>query len=317
METCGQGTLPLYRLIPLRTPLVLASGPLGRDARSLKRFAAVAGGVVTKSVTREPQEGNPPPRVARVGEWSFVNWEDLPNPGCEAMAAAIREVKATGASCAVIGSIGPLKSPEEQRDIALVLQEAGADALELNFKWAAGADDNLLTRVVRAVKGAVSIPVIVKLAPFVGDIVENARAAEDAGADALTAINSVFPAMQIDVRRQRPTLSTGFGGLSGRPILPLAVAAVYRLYEAVRVPILGCGGVVTGEDALQLILAGAQAVQVCSAPMAEGPAAFPRIQQELEDLLRELGLGSLEACVGLAHQTPIYRPKSATVRQTL
>ncbi|MBC7224172.1 MAG: dihydroorotate dehydrogenase [Anaerolineae bacterium] len=304
-------------MIPLRNPLVLASGPLGRDARSMMRFAGVAGALVTKSVTRLRQEGNPPPRVARVGEWAFVNWEDLPNPGCEAMAAAIRGVKASGTACPIIGSIGPLKSPEEQRDIARILEEAGADALELNFKWAAGFADNLLARVVRAVKGAVSIPVIVKLAPFVGDIVENARAAEDAGADALTAINSVFPAMQIDVRRQRPTLSTGFGGLSGRPILPLAVAAIYRLYETVRIPILGSGGVVTGEDALQMLMAGAQAVQICTAPMVEGPAAFPRIQQELEALVQELGLGSPEACVGLAHRQPIYRPKSATVRQTL
>lgn len=307
----------LRELLPLCNPLVLASGPLGRDARSMRRFAGVAGALVTKSVTRLPQEGNPPPRVARVGEWAFVNWEDLPNPGCEAMAAAIREVKASGATCPIIGSIGPLKSPEEQRDIACILEEAGADALELNFKWAAGFADNLLARVVQAVKGAVSIPVIVKLAPFVGDIVENARAAEDAGADALTAINSVFPAMQIDVRRQRPTLSTGFGGLSGRPILPLAVAAIYRLYQAVRIPILGSGGVVTGEDALQMILAGAQAVQICTAPMVEGPAAFTRIQRELENLVQELGLGSPEACVGLAHRRPIYRPKSATVRQTL
>lgn len=300
----------LSELIAFRTPIILASGPLGRSARSIRKFASTAGGIVTKSATWLPEEGNPPPRVARVGERGLINWEGLPNPGYRVLAEAVRMLKAEGMPCPIITSIGPLRSPEEQRDIAVAFEEAGADAVELDFKWGAHFESGLLSRVVGAVKRAVSIPVIVKLAPFVGDITENGRVAEDAGADAITAVNSVFPAMQINCQRQSPTLSAGFGGLSGRPILPLAVAAIYQLYQTVHIPLMGSGGVTTGEDALQMILAGAQAVQICTAAMLEGPTVFKRIHRELEALVVTLGLGSVEASVGLAHRGTLHEVKA-------
>jgi dihydroorotate dehydrogenase len=108
--------------------------------------------------------------------------------------------------------------------------------------------------------------------------------------------------MKIDVGRHKPVLSTGYGGLSGRPILPFAVAAVYELYTSVSVPIMGSGGVTSGEAALELIMAGADVIQICTIAMLEGPAAFQRILNELQTLVRELGFGSVEECRGLAHQ---------------
>lgn len=294
----------LTDLIPLRNPIMLASGPLGRNAASLIKYGQFAGGLVSKSVTWLPCKGNPRPRVTRVGEWGLINWEGLPNPGYEAFC---HELSAAKAVCTVpiIASIGPAESVEQLQAIAVALEEAGAYALELDFKWATHIEDNTLQRItkgVRSVKEAVTIPVIAKLSPYMGDIVENALAVEEAGADAITAINSVYPAMRIDVRRQRPALASGCGGLSGRPILPIAVAMIYQIYEAVKVPILGSGGVISGEDALQMIMAGAQAVQICTVAILEGPRAFRRINDELEALVREIGFESVEACCGVVHE---------------
>ncbi len=299
-------------LIPLTRRLVLASGPLTTTAERIASFDNVAGGIVSKSTTFVGQKGSPQPRVCKVGDYGLINWEDLPNPGYRAMAETIRQVKKS-CRAAIIASNGPLKDIEQQRTMALAFQEAGADAVEIDFKWSAGLYNNLLYRVTRAVKDALTIPVIAKLSPFVGDIAENARTVEDAGADAITAINTVFPAMRIDVKRRRPAIRTGVGGLSGSPILPVAVALVYQVYKAVKIPILGCGGIVTGEDALQMIMAGAEAVQICTAAMCEGPDAFVRIHNELTTLIDELELGSIEACVGLAHREPLHVPQSPTV----
>ncbi len=296
----------------LRSPFVLGSGPPGRNAQVMIRHAATAGGIVTKSATWVAQRGSPQPRVARIGEYGLLNWEDLPNPGYAGMVEEIEQVQRRLGPYPVIGSIGPLESPEQQAEIARSFEAAGAVAIELDFKWGARVKGSLLGRITKAVRTVVGIPVIAKLAPFQGDIVEAAREVVDAGADAITAINSVFPAMRIDVRRREPVLSMGHGGLSGEPILPIAVSAVYRLYEAVRVPIFGSGGIVHGEDALQLVMAGAQALQVCTAVMHDGPPAFTRLNHELEQLLHELGFDCLDEAVGVAHRTPLYVPHSAT-----
>jgi dihydroorotate dehydrogenase (NAD+) catalytic subunit len=308
MKKEKKGHPRLRELLPLANPIILASGPPGRNAKSLIKYGQTAGAVVAKSVTWKAQEGNPQPRITRVKEWGMINWENLPNPGYLAFCRELEEAKAV-AACPVIGSIGPLESVEQQRTIAAAFEEAGADAIELDFKWGARFSGSLIQQITHAVKEAVSIPVIAKLAPFVGDIVENALAVEEAGADAVTAINSVYPAMRIDCRLRRPAITSGIGGLSGQPILPLAVAMVYQVYEAVDIPIIGCGGIVTGEDALELIMAGAEAVQTCTAAMIEGPEAFTRINAELEELLAELGLESVEAGCGLAHDYPLHVPE--------
>ena len=314
---CASKPRRLRDILAIRNPIILASGPLGRNAKSVVRYSRYAGAVVGKSITFLPRKGNPPPRIVNLGPFGLINWENLPNLGYKRFCEELRIAKAQ-CSCPVIASLGPSDNIDELKIMALALEEAGADGLELDFKWGydprtgqtgydpeacqAGFERTSIFEIVSTLKKTVSIPIIAKLAPVIGNLVDNAKAAESAGADALTAINTVFPAMKIDIKRQKPALSSHFGGLSGKSILPLSVAAVYRIYEAVDIPIIGCGGVTSGEDALELILAGADAVQICTVAMAESPFVFRRINDELSSLVKKLGFSSLEECRGLAHR---------------
>jgi dihydroorotate dehydrogenase (NAD+) catalytic subunit len=307
----------LRDFLAIRNPVILASGPPGRNARGLIKHGRYAGAVVGKSITFLPRKGNPHPRIVSLGEFGLINWENLPNLGYKRFSEELRIAKAQ-CSCPIIASLGPSSNLDELKIMASAFKEAGADALELDFKWGfdpatgqtgydpatggVGFQGESIVEVVSTLKEAVSIPLIAKLVAFAGDIVANAKAAESAGADAVTAINTVFPSMKIDVRKQKPALYSRFGGLSGKSILPVAVASVYRIYSAVNIPIIGCGGVTSGEDALELIMAGADGVQVCTAAMVEGPRAFQRINRELTALVADLGFASVEECRGLAHR---------------
>jgi dihydroorotate dehydrogenase (NAD+) catalytic subunit len=307
----------LRDFLAIRNPMILGSGPPGRNARGLTKHGQYAGAVVGKSITFLPRKGNPHPRIVSLGEFGLINWENLPNVGYKQFCEELQMAKAQ-CDCPIIASLGPSSNLDELRIMASAFEQAGADALELDFKWGfdpatgqtgydpttgeRGFQRESITEVVSTLRETVSIPLIAKLVAFGGDIVDNARAAELAGADALTAINSVFPSMKIDIRKQKPTLYSRFGGLSGKSILPLAVAAVYRVYEAVSIPIIGCGGVTSGEDALELVMAGADAVQICTAAMVEGPRAFQRINHELTALVKDLGFASVDDCRGLAHR---------------
>jgi dihydroorotate dehydrogenase (NAD+) catalytic subunit len=305
VEKEAHGTVPVRRqrmedLVPLRNPLVLGSGPLGTTAKSLIKYAKFAGGVVSKTVTWDPCEGNRRPRVRKLTDDSVLNWEGVPNLGYKRTVEELKLAKQE-CPCPVIVSLWPGAGIKKIKTMAAGFEEAGADGIEVDFKWGLLSSD-MIFDVCNAVKNTVSIPLIAKLSVFGGDICEHAKIVEDAGCDAITAINSIAPAMKIDVGRHKPVLSTGYGGLSGRPILPFAVAAVYELYTSVSVPIMGSGGVTSGEAALELIMAGADVIQICTIAMLEGPAAFQRILNELQTLVRELGFGSVEECRGLAHQ---------------
>jgi len=307
----------LRDMLDLRNPLILGSGPLGRNAKGLIKHGRHAGAVVGKSITFLPREGNPHPRIVSLGDLGLINWENLPNLGYERFSEELRTARKQ-CDCPIIASLGPSSNLAELKTIALAFEEAGADALELDLKWgfdpatgttgydptaeAKGFQRDSILEVVSTLKKTVSIPLIAKLVAFAGDIVDSALAAEEAGANAVTAINSVFPSMKIDVRKQKPALWSRFGGLSGKSILPIAVACVYRIYEAVHIPIIGCGGVASGEDALEMIMAGADAVQICTVAMSEGPSAFKRINDELNALVKDLGFDSIEECRGLAHR---------------
>jgi dihydroorotate dehydrogenase (NAD+) catalytic subunit len=229
----------------------------------------------------------------------MLNWEGGPNLGYR---QTLQELKAAKADCQcpVIVSIWPGERIEKVKTMAAGFEEVGADAVELDFKWGL-LDSQRILRTCAELKKVISIPLIAKLSVFGGDICEQARMVADVGCDAITAINSIAPAMKISLRHQKPVLSTGSGGLSGKPILPFAVAAVYELYRAVDIPIMGSGGVTSGEAALELIMAGADVLQICTIAMLEGPTAFRRILQELLQLVQELGFASYQECRGLAH----------------
>jgi len=294
--------------LSLVSPTMLASGILGYSAETLKNVAENgAGAVVTKSVGLKPRSGYANPTVVHVA-CGLINAVGLPNPGIDEFTRDIKEAKAV-LKVPLVASVYGF-SAEEYMVVAEKAVEAGADAIELNVSCPhvketgaeIGQNPNVLAEVVRKVKGAVDKPVFVKLSPNVADISEIAEVAVKAGADAITAINTV-KAMAIDIETTRPILSNKRGGLSGPAIKPIAVRCVYDIYERVRVPIIGCGGVTSWQDAVEFMLAGASAVQIGTAVALKGPSIFRSVVRGIDAYLRKKGFRSVKEIVGLAHRS--------------
>ena len=292
--------------IPLRNPFLLASGIWGESGASLAgAWAAGAGGVITKSVGSLPRPGYPNPTVETYDRWGLLNAMGLPNPGIEEYPAEVAAARAAGAT--VIGSVFGADA-EEFANLAARMADTGVVALELNlscphaegYGTEVGSDPNEVERIVRAVTGAVTIPVIAKITPNTADAAALAVAAERGGAAAVSAINTLR-ALAIDVTLRRPVLAHGLGGLSGRAIKPVGVACVWQIYEKVSVPVIGVGGIASADDALEYVMAGARAVEVGTAVTFDGIGIFGRLVQQLSDRLDELGFARLEDAVGVAH----------------
>jgi dihydroorotate dehydrogenase (NAD+) catalytic subunit len=232
----------------------------------------------------------------------------LPNPGIEAYVQEIRHAKTVLPVPLIVSVFG--FSAEEYAVTAKKAAEAGADAVELNVSCPhvketgseIGQNPETLAKVVKKVKVAVQKPVFVKLSPNVTDIVEIAQAAVKAGADALTAINSVR-AMAIDVETALPVLSNKKGGLSGPAIKPIALRCVHDIYEKVKAPIMGCGGVTSWRDAVEFFLAGASTVQIGTAIALKNPSVFEAINRGVNAYLKKKGFGSVKEIVGLSHSS--------------
>ena len=294
--------------LELRNPTALASGVLGYSTESLQRIAeAGVGAVVTKSVGLTPRMGYPNPTVVQTN-CGLINAMGLPNPGIAEYASEISFTKTVTKVPLIVSVYG--YSAEEYAEVAKVAAEAGADALELNVSCPhvketgseIGQNPKLLKEVVRQVKAATSKPVIVKLSPNVTDIVELAQAATKAGADALTAVNTVR-AIAIDAETALPVLSNTRGGLSGPAIKPIALRAVYDIYEQVKTPIFGCGGVTTWQDAVEFLLAGASAVQIGTAIATRDPAVFKAVNRGVTAYLKKKKFRSVKEIVGQAHRS--------------
>ena len=296
--------------LSLRHPFILGSGPVGARAEDLIAFGQVAGAIVTKSISASPSRGSPQPRIVKMDRDGMINYEGGPNPGIDAFAKTIREVR-SAIPCPIIGSISP-RTLTHAKAIETVTEKfihAGADGLELDFKYlydqSRGKSEFVpekMTSIIRRVRATADVPVIAKLAFGSIALNELAKAAEDGGATAISAINTIFPAMRISLRSRRPMLSMKFGGLSGAPIRPLAIAAIYRLREVSRLPLIGIGGIVSAEDAAEFFLAGADAVQVYTAAQIQGPAIFPALETGLERVLADMGAGNLAEIIGDAHK---------------
>lgn len=295
--------------LKLPNPTMLAAGILGMTGASLKEaINCGAGAVVTKSVGLKRREGYPNPTVAQVA-CGLLNAMGLPNPGIDEFKEEIKEVKLSEIGVPLIVSIYGFSTVEFVK-VAKVAAEAGADALELNVSCPhvretgaeIGQNPGLVAEVVREVKKNVKKPVFVKLTPNVADIVEVAKAAVEAGADALTAINTVR-AMAIDVKTTRPILANKIGGLSGPAIKPIAVRCVYEIYREVDVPIVGCGGITSWRDAVEFMLAGASAVQVGTAIATRGLGVFKSITRGIDIYLKRKGFRSVKEIVGLSHRS--------------
>lgn len=268
---------------------------------------AGAGGVVTKSIGSQPRMGYPNPTIETYEKWGMLNAMGLPNPGIEEYPQEIAVARSSGAE--IIGSIFGADA-EEFSDLAVRMAATGVLALELNLSCPhakglgseIGQDPDQVREVVRAVKRAVKIPVIAKITPNHYDVASLAQAAESAGADAISAINTVR-AMAIDVRLRRPVLANGLGGLSGPAIKPIGLACVWQIYERVNIPIIGIGGIEHADDVIEYVLAGARAVELGTAVAFRGVGIFSGLAKGLAERMDALQVHRLEDIVGAAHTT--------------
>jgi dihydroorotate dehydrogenase (NAD+) catalytic subunit len=297
--------------VGLRNPLVLASGIWGSTAGTLVRAAQEGAGAVTsKSCSIAPRVGHPNPTVLDWGH-GLINAVGLTNPGAEEerniLAQARDDLRSLGA--ALIASVFG-GTPDEFASAAAILAQALPDMIELNiscpnvgseFGRPFALDATAAAQVTGAVRAAYRGLLLVKLSPNAPDIVAIAEAVVAAGADGLTAVNTLGPGMALDVRARRPVLANLVGGVSGAALHPIAIRCVYELSRATAVPIIGVGGVSSGEDALRMVMAGATAVGVGSALQGEGAAVFGRIRAEMEAIMDAEGICSLDEIRGCAH----------------
>lgn len=287
----------------MKNPVVVASGTFG-FGREYSQFFDLSelGGICAKGLTLLPREGNPAPRIAET-PMGILNSVGLQNPGVDAFIAEelpfLRQYDVK-----VIANISGNTS-EEYGVMCEKLAGAGVDMIEVNISCpnvkagglAYGTRPELAAEVTEMAKShAGSVPVMVKLSPNVTDVTEIARAVEAAGADAVSLINTIR-GMRIDVNTRQPILKMNTGGLSGPAVLPVAVRMVWEVSQAVKVPVLGMGGVSKGEDAAQLMLAGASAVAVGTALFAD-PMAPIRVRDGLEAIAARQGLFAVRELTG-------------------
>jgi dihydroorotate dehydrogenase (NAD+) catalytic subunit len=294
--------------LKLKNPTMLAAGILGMSGASmLEVIRNGAGAVVTKSLGLKPRKGYANPTIVQL-DCGIINAMGLPNPSVKWFAEEIQEIKQSKPDVPIIASVYGF-SAEDFAKVAQKAEKIEADAVELNVSCPhvegtgceIGQDPKLVAEVVKKVKATVKKPVILKLTPNVDDIVEIAEAGAKAGADAITAINTVR-AMKINVETAQPILANKFGGLSGPAIKPIAVRYVYEIYERVKLPIIGCGGVTTWEDAVEFLLAGASAVQIGSAIAWKDLSVFKSVTRGIDRYLERKGFRSVKDIVGLSHR---------------
>ena len=292
--------------LTLKNPTLLAAGILGTTGASLLRVARNgAGAVVTKSIGCDPKAGHPNPSMIET-ECGFLNALGLPNPGYHQYREELQIASAAGVP--VIVSIFGADAREFTK-VAVGLCDV-ADAIELNLSCphadrygaSVGVDPSLVREITSSVKEAVDIPVWAKLTPNITEITEIGLAAQEGGADAVVAINTVR-AMAIDIESGYPILGNRFGGLSGTGVKPIAVKCVYDLYAALDIPIIGVGGISCWQDAIEMILAGASAVQIGSA-VHVGLSVFAEVAEGIRGYCLANGCEVEDIC-GMAHRVAV------------
>lgn len=293
--------------IEMATPILAASGPFacGHQYRELVDFEAL-GGLIVKGVSLEPWPGNPPPRLVETPS-GMLNAIGLQNPGLSYFIANDLPLLIEYGPRVIVNIIG--STVDEYAAVASGLSGAkGVDGLEVNIScpnikaggMAFGTDPALTFEVVSAVRRETTLPLLVKLSPNVTAITAIARAAEEAGADALSLINTLS-GMLIDIEEKKPLLGNIFGGLSGPAVMPVALKMVWQAAGAVSIPILGMGGITSAEDAIQFILAGARAVAVGTG-IFYNPDLPGLIKKGITDYMLAHGIPALEQIEGLARK---------------
>ena len=288
--------------VKFKNPVIVASGTFG-FGREYNKFYDVSllGGIVSKGITLKPRLGNPPVRIAETPS-GMLNSVGLQNPGVEAFIEHELPFMLSLNTVIIANAAGSCES--DYVELVKILSDTKIDMIELNIScpnvraggMSFGVKPESVEQIVRAVRKVCKKPLIVKLTPNVSNIAENALAAERAGADAISLINTVT-GMAVDFKKRRPVLKVGHGGLSGPCVKPIALKMVYDCYKAVKIPIIGMGGIMTGEDVGEFLLCGASAVEVGSANIFD-PYAALNIVNELTTLLERDKIQSVQSLIG-------------------
>lgn len=292
--------------IQLDRPVMLASGILGISLDVFNRlYRSGVGAVVTKSLSTEPWEGYPNPTIFSVKGGGWLNAVGLSNPGAANFAKMIQPNQNVPIIVSLVGSI-----PEDFEMMINQFQNCKVTAFELNLSCPhvakvgleVGDDPELVKKIVRMVKNTTDVPVIAKVGLGTSNYLDTVSTAIESGIDAITAINTVR-AIAIDVETQRPILSNKFGGLSGTPIKPIALRCVYEIALKHNIPIIGCGGISTWEDAVEFFLAGASAIQLGSAIGNNWIDIFEEINIGILQYMKRKNYSSLKEMVGNAKKS--------------
>lgn len=289
--------------IPFRNPILAASGTFAYGAEFEKQVALDSlGGLIVKGLSREPIAGNPAPRLweAHAG---MINSVGLQNVGARAFVTQ-KLPKLRHCNSPILANVFGYAAEDYEETVRILDDAEGIAAYELNVSCpntkhgglAFGADESALADLTSRVRALTRRPLIVKLSPNVAAIEPFARVAEQSGADAVSLVNT-FISLAIDVRTRKPRIGAGFGGLSGPAIKPIALRMVYQAARAVQIPVIGIGGIASGEDAAEFLLAGASLVEVGTASFWD-PASPARIARELGRLLPELGCKHVTELIG-------------------
>ena len=293
--------------LELDNPLIPASGTFGYGYEFAELYDInILGSFSFKGTTLEPRFGNPTPRIAETPS-GMINAVGMQNPSIDRV---ISEELPRLKKCfhkKVIANIGGFSVEEYAECCARIDKEDQVGIIEVNVScpnvhngcMSFGTDPLGISAVTKAVKAVTKKPVYVKLSPNVTDIVPLAAAAAEAGADGISLINTLL-GMRIDLRTRKPVIANKMGGFSGSAILPVALRMVYQVYETVKLPIIGMGGVTSARDVIEMMLAGATAVEIGSANLVD-PWACPKILAELPAVMEQYGITSLRDIIGGAH----------------
>ncbi|MBI5227379.1 dihydroorotate dehydrogenase [Candidatus Micrarchaeota archaeon] len=294
----------------MKNPIILASGILGTTKASLETACDNGcGAVITKSLSIEPRRGHEGPNIVET-EGGIMNAMGYPNPGIDLGLKEFGNWKRN--EPLIISIVG--KTPEEFATLAERVEEnkkqLGATAIEAVIScphtpgygtMVGQGTPESVSEITRKIKDKTKLPLIIKLSPSVPGEGKAAQAAEEAGASAINMGNSLGPGMKIDINRRKPMIGFGVGGLTGPAIKPIAIRCVYDIHRSVKIPIIGTGGITTGEDAIEMMMAGASWVSVGTAVYYRGPTAFSQIAKEMDGWMKKNNYSSLKKIVGAVH----------------
>lgn len=289
----------------LDNPIIPASGTFGFGAEFAELYDLdILGSISFKGTTREPRFGNPTPRIAECRS-GMINSVGLQNPGIDAVIAEELPRLRERFHKPIIANISGFSTEEYAECCRRIDAEPQVEIIEVNVScpnvhnggMAFGTSPESAAKVTRAVKEVTTKPVFIKLSPNVTDIVSIAKACEDAGADGLTLVNTML-GMRIDIARRRPVIANKIGGLSGAAIFPVALRMVWQAANACKIPIIGCGGIETAEDVIEMMMAGASAVQIGAANL-RNPFVCKEIIEQLPATMERLGIERLSDIIGI------------------